>query len=117
MPRLAERLRRAEGERPAPPSGEVDKLDALAHDLVLAYDSGYEPALQRLREHFKQPALTWDEVRTRVRELLSAIPREQRPQAAMYDGYFAVPQARLLIARVSGFETWDALARYHRQEA
>jgi hypothetical protein len=45
----------------------------------------YEPALQRLREHFKPPALTWDEV-TRVRELLSAIPREQRPQAAMYDG-------------------------------
>ena len=115
MPRLAARLRRAEGEHPATPSDAVEKLDALAHDLVLAYDSGFEPALQRLREHFKRPALTWDEVRTRVREMLSAIPREQRPQAAMYDGYFAVPQARLLIARAGGFETWESLARYHQK--
>jgi hypothetical protein len=117
MPGLAARLRSAEGDSPAPPSGEVDKLDALAHDLVLAYDSGFEPALLRLRQHFHQPTLTWDEVRTRVREQLSAIPPDQRPQAAMYDGYFAVPQARLLIARASGFETWDALASYHRQDA
>jgi hypothetical protein len=115
MPRLAARLRGAEGAGSAPPSGELEKLDALAHDLVLAYDSGYEPALHRLREHFERPALTWDETRTHVRELLSAIPREQRPQAAMYDGYFAVPQARLLIARASGFETWESLARYHQK--
>jgi len=28
--------------------------------------------------------------------------------------HFSVPQARLLIARASGFETWEALARYHQ---
>jgi uncharacterized protein len=115
MPRLAARLREAESaHRTPPPSGEFEKLDALAHDLVLAYDSGFEPALQRLREHFDQPALTWDDLRKRVRELISAIPREQRPESAMYDGYFAVPQARLLIAHATGFDTWESLARYHQ---
>ena len=115
MPRLAARLRQADSaHRPAPPSGEFEKLDALAHDLVLAYDSGFEPAMQRLREHFVQPALTWDQLRKSVRALLSGIPREQRPESAMYDGYFAVPQARLLIARATGFDTWESLARYHQ---
>jgi len=114
MLRLAARLRRAEGARPAPPSGELEKLDSLAHDLVLAYDSGYQPALARLREHFNQPELSWDEVRVRVRQQLSAIPEEERRQDTMADVYFAVPQARLLIARATGFETWQSLARYHQ---
>jgi hypothetical protein len=114
MLRLAARLRKAETARPAPPSGELEKLDALANDLVLAYDSGFEPGMQRLREHFHQPALTWEEVRKRVRDLLAEIPPEQVPHRSQTDVYFAVPQARLLIARVSGFETWDALARYHQ---
>jgi len=112
--RLAARLRRAGGERPSPPAVELEKLDALAHDLVLAFDSGYEPALQRLREHFKRPTLTWDDVRTQVRGQLSAIPKEQHPNQSMVDVYFAVPQARLLIARATGFETWESLARYHQ---
>jgi ankyrin repeat protein len=114
MLRLAARLRQAETDRPAPPSGELEKLDALAHDLVRAYDSAFEPGMQRLREHFNQPGLTWDELRKRVRALLSALPPDQIPQSTQTDVYFAVPQARLLIARVSGFETWDALARYHQ---
>ena len=48
-----------------------------------------------------------------MRERLSAIPPEQLPNRTQTDVYFAVPQARLLIARASGFETWEALARYH----
>jgi hypothetical protein len=43
------------------------------------------------------------------------IPDDERPQNTQTDVYFSVPQARLLIARVSGFETWDALARYHQK--
>jgi ankyrin repeat protein len=111
--RLAARLRQGESARPAPPSGELETLDALAHDLVLAYESGFEPAIQRLQEHFKRE-LTWDELRNAVRERLSAIPPEQLPNRTQTDVYFAVPQARLLIARASGFETWEALARYHQ---
>jgi uncharacterized protein len=113
MLRLAARLRQGESARPAPTSGELEKLDALSHDLVLAFDSGFEPAMQRLRDHFKRE-LTWDELRKAVREQLSAIPPEQVPNRSQTDVYFAVPQARLLIARASGFETWDALARYHQ---
>ena len=113
MLRLAARLRQGEAARPAPPSGELEKLDALSRDLVLAYESGFEPAMQRLQEHFKFQ-LTWDELRKAVRERLSAIPPEQVPNRTETDVYFAVPQARLLIARVSGFETWEALARYHQ---
>ena len=113
MPRVAARLRQAEVHRPIPPSGQFETLDALSHDLVLAYDSGFEPALQRLRAHFNRE-LTWEELRNIVREQLSKIPREQRPQPAMYDSYFGVLEAQLLIARASGFDTWEALARYHQ---
>lgn len=113
MPRLAARLRQAESARPVPLSGELETLDALAHDLVLAYDSGFEPAMQRLSDHFKRQ-LTWDELRKAVREQLSSIPPEQVPARTQTDVYFAVPQARLLVARASGFETWDTLARYHQ---
>jgi ankyrin repeat protein len=116
LSRLAARLRQAEAERPPAPSGELETLDSLAHDLVLAYDSGYEPGLQRLRTHFNRPALTWEEVRTQVRNLLSAIPEDLRPNQSMVDVYFALPHARLVIARASGFETWESLARYHRHD-
>jgi hypothetical protein len=113
MLRLAARLRHGELARPRPPSGELETLDALAHDLVLAFDSGFEPAMQRLHGHFKRE-MTWDDLRKAVREQLSFIPPEQLPLRSPTDVYFAVPQARLLIARASGFETWDALARYHQ---
>jgi hypothetical protein len=106
----AGRLRRVEGPAPRVSHGKVDLYDSLAHDLVLAHDSGFEPALQRLRAHYGL-ALTWDELRAEVKDRLAAIPRHELPNPSMYAGYFALPEARLLVARRAGFDDWEALVK------
>src|SRR5262249_35152258 len=88
--------------------GQVDVYDGLAHDLVRAYDSGSEAALQRLSAHYGV-AVSWDQLRAAVKDLLAAIPEHERPDAPPIDPYFALPQARLLVARQAGFASWEAL--------
>jgi ankyrin repeat protein len=104
----AARLRRVERPAPRVTRSQVDVFDSLAHDLVLAYDSGSEPALQRLRAHYGL-ALTWDQLRAGVKDLLAAIPEPELPVTPPVDPYFALPQARLLVARQAGFKSWEAL--------
>jgi len=104
----AGRLRSVEGPAPQGRDGKVHLYDSLAHDLVLAHDSGFEPALQRLRTHYGL-AFTWDELRAGVKDRLAVIPRHELPNPSMYAGYFALPEARLLVARQAGFTSWEAL--------
>jgi ankyrin repeat protein len=104
------RLRSVERSVPRVPHEQVDVYDGLAHDLVLAYDSGSEPALQRLRTYYGI-ALTWDQLRAGVRDRMAAIPEDELPDAPLIDPYFALPQARLLVARQAGYQTWEALVQ------
>ncbi len=109
LPAAAARLRSVERPAPRVTHRQVDVFDGLAHDLVLAHDSGSEPALQRLRAHYGLP-LTWDQFRAGVKDQLAAIPEHELPDTPPADPYFALPQARLLVARHAGFKTWEALA-------
>jgi ankyrin repeat protein len=92
------------GEPAAPSSPDLASYDAVAHDLVVAFEVGDAAALARLQEHFHRP-FAWEELREGVRHRLSMVRRSERPQ-----GMFALPHARLLIARDAGFNDWLALA-------
>jgi ankyrin repeat protein len=58
--------------------------------------------MQRLMRHFGGN-LTWEQLRAAVRQRLEGLGAE-RPE-----GYFALPHARLLIAKQEGFDDWAAL--------
>ena len=60
--------------------------------------------MRRLQDHFGV-TFTWDELREGVRRELGAIPESEKPP-----GSFALPHARLLVARRAGFVNWQALA-------
>jgi ankyrin repeat protein len=103
MNRVARRLG-ATGDAATPAaSAQVETYDRLARDLVVAFEMGQPDALTRLRDHYGQ-TFTWQELRASVRQRLESIPAEEKP-----DGYFALPHARLLIARQAGFASWQAL--------
>ncbi len=103
MSRVARRLG-ATGDAPKPArSAQVETYDRLARDLVVAFEMGQSDALARLRDHYGQ-TFTWQELRAEVRQRLGGIPADEKP-----DGYFALPHARLLIARQAGFASWQAL--------
>ena len=107
MTKVAERLT-VPGLEPAEPatkrSANVEKYESLARDLVIAYEMGHAAPMQRLQDHFGL-TFAWDELRAGVRRELDAIPESEKPP-----GYFALPQARLLIARRVGFVSWQALS-------
>jgi hypothetical protein len=39
------------------------------------------------------------------------VPDSEKIKDGMYEGYFAIPHARLLIARHEGFDNWEAFAK------
>jgi len=88
----------------------LELYENLAKDLLVAYESGYPPAMERLFEHYGK-SLTWDELRAAVQSQLRGLPDSERPADGMYEGYFALPHARLIIARQAGFENWAAFAK------
>jgi ankyrin repeat protein len=103
MTAVVRRLGATEVEVAEPRSPDLERYDQLARDLVVAFEMGQEDALARLQSHYKQ-SFTWQELRAAVRQRLEAIPSGEKP-----DGYFALPHARLLIARQEGFASWRAL--------
>lgn len=117
MSDVAARLVAAAAERPSReaavpierPGPGLEPFESLAKDVVVAYE-GYPPAMQRLCEHYRR-ALAWNELRAAVQERLRAVLGPERPADGMYEGYFALPHARLLIAREAGFENWAELAK------
>ena len=86
-------------------STRLQPFEDLAQALVFAYETGHPASMQRLQEHTRT-SFTWDELRADVRARLAALGEGERP-----DGYFALPHARLLIARQAGNENWDALTK------
>jgi uncharacterized protein len=94
---------------PAPP--ELGRYEDLARDLLFAFESGHGSAIERVNEYWGGPR-DWQALRTLVRQRLQAIPEAQRP-----GGYFALPHARLLVARGNGYENWEALVAQLRTRA
>ena len=106
MTEIARRLA-VDGEPPAEPEpqeqpAQLARFEALAQDLVIAFERGNPDSMQRLMRQFGGE-VTWEQLRAAVRERLAKLG-DDRP-----DGYFALPHAQLLIARQAGFENWAAL--------
>ena len=99
----AARSSRPNEGHPAPRSTSLEKYEQLARDLTVAFESGEPSALQRLIDHYGRP-VTWEELREGVRARLTEIPASEVP-----DGYFALPHARLVIAREATFANWNEL--------
>lgn len=102
---IAEVLRKAEGgELPAAPS--VEEYERLANDLRLACRTGDPDALQRLRDYTRQ-SVTLEQLRDGVRESLG---KESRGEGQSVD--VSLDEARLLVARWLGFESWSRLTEW-----
>ena len=96
------------------PPRRVEHYDALVRDLIDAYGAGDPSALQRVIEYFRaERAVAWDrpphEVRVaRVRKAVLAQLGVRR-SADTTGTSLAPDDARRLIARAEGFESWEDL--------
>ena len=88
------------GDTGASPSKAVQEYEALADDLLFAFESGVAESLDRLQRHYRR-SFTHDELRAAVRERMAAIPEFERPP-----NYFSRDYARLLVAREAGYRSW-----------
>jgi ankyrin repeat protein len=92
------------------PGQRMQQYEELARDLVVAYETGYEPALKRFCEHYGR-SLGWEELRAAVQGRMRSMPESEKIADGMYEGYFALPHAQLLIARQEGFANWAELQK------
>src|SRR5262249_11829455 len=103
----AELLAAAESKPPAKPaipkSPEVDRYQALARNMVTAYDNGDDEAMQGIKEHFGRSFNVED-----VRAIVWRTTYKVR-QASGSAEAFQLAEAQELIARSSGFPNWPAL--------
>src|SRR5262245_19614968 len=83
-------------------SPEVQQQEQLARDMAAAYRTGDEDAARRLNDLFHS-VLSIDQIRRFIGDRLFHVPggRDRLAQ-------FGVADARLLVARLYGFEDWDA---------
>jgi hypothetical protein len=87
------------GTLPPPPT--VQLYEMLAEDLVKAYRSGDEDATRRLGKHFGiQRLARQDQVRSEVQRRLGLTGDRNE---------LALAEARALIARLHGFESWSQM--------
>jgi hypothetical protein len=99
-------LANAEASSPAPWSTlNAEGYEQLARDLVLAFDSRDESALQRLNAHYER-AYTFDDLWAEIwrrdhafRQRSSRVPKN----------YLHIDEARMLIAQDAGFGSWSKL--------
>jgi RNA polymerase sigma factor (sigma-70 family) len=99
------------------PVHKLEEYEALAQDLVEAYRSGDDAALQRVIDHFQlKRMMTWDQPSPAVRiERLRRHLRERLvagPDAVDESETLALSDAQLLIARSLGYESWAELANH-----
>jgi uncharacterized protein len=99
------------------PNHSMEEYETLARDLVEAYQSGDDAAMRRVIERFQlQRPLTWDRpprevqvarLRRGVQERLG-----RRSGAEDESATLDPADARLLVARSHGFESWEQLAKH-----
>jgi hypothetical protein len=96
-----------ESAAPERPTRTAEEYERLANDLVLAYDSRDQTALQRLNEFYHRSFTfddLWAEIWRRVyafRQRSSKVPKN----------YLRLAEAQTLIAQDAGFGSWAALMR------
>lgn len=96
-----------DGTGPALPLRTAEECERVASDMVLAFDSRDEAALQRLNEHYRRSFTfddLWAEIWRRVyafRQRSSRVPKN----------YLELAEARTVIAQDAGFGSWTALTR------
>ena len=82
----------------APP--DLERYEALARDLVAAYETGATAALERISQFSGRPALSWADLRAAV---------DERFEWWKIPAPFGLETSRLLVARQAGFDTWAEL--------
>jgi ankyrin repeat protein len=88
---------------PAATPRDLTTYEALAQDLVSAYDAGDAGSMRRLRDHFGVD-ITWARVRAIVPQQLERFGHPEKAGERL-----SASQARLLVARGSGFDSWTEL--------
>jgi Ankyrin repeats (3 copies) len=107
------RMLRLSESKGRPPAYDLKSLESLANDLVLACQSGEADAFGRVVDHFyiRRP-MAWDRPGETIRaSRLRRFVRERLglPQSEPTKDPLALSDARLLIARSYGFESWRDL--------
>jgi hypothetical protein len=102
------------------PGESVQRFEILTRDLVEAYRSGADDAVQRVMDHFHiERMLTWDRPSQaeRVARLRRAVRHKLgQPDAEHASDTLALADAELLIARSEGFENWPELVKHTEEE-
>jgi ankyrin repeat protein len=95
----------ATGPEPSAHAAQPDlaAYEKLAQHLLIAYETGDPESIRRLADHFGGP-LSWDQVRSIAPQQLVRIgvPEDQATDIDL-------AKARLLVACVSGYESWAEL--------
>jgi hypothetical protein len=89
-----------ESKGPMNKASSVEQYENLAQDVLAIYQSGDSDALQRLSDYTGQQG-TQEKLRSLVQGKLSK----------RSDADLSLPEAQLFVARVHGFEDWQALTR------
>jgi RNA polymerase sigma factor (sigma-70 family) len=102
-----------------PPVHGLEHYERLARDLVEASDSGDDVAFRHVMDHFRiERPLTWDQpsrservarLRRHAREHLGGPPNTGSEAEPL-----TLAEARGLIARSEGFESWPELVKHRR---
>jgi uncharacterized protein len=102
---IAEVLHKAEhGVLPGAPT--LEEYERLADDIRIACRTGDPDALQRIRRH-AQKSVTLEQLRAGVRQSLWKAPRGERQGVDV-----SLDEARLLVARWLGVESWSSLTEW-----
>ena len=100
---IVELLQRFKKDGSLPSTG-IEEYERLAHDLQEACGTGDAGAIDHLRQHFNLDRTpTQAEIQGRVRERLG------KSRDDMINTGLSLDEARLVISRLSGFESWEQL--------
>jgi fermentation-respiration switch protein FrsA (DUF1100 family) len=79
--------------------GDLEQFESLAQDLVFACESGHPSAIERLNQHYRR-RLTWDQLRTEVRERLNALDKSEKPAATSLSPHSTAHRVRRRLLRI-----------------
>jgi len=101
--------RRAESRSPLPRARTAAEYDRLASDLVLAFDSRDEAALQRLNEQYER-SFTFDDLWAEIWRRVYSF-RQRAFKGSNNNNTLQPAEAQTVIAQDAGFGSWKALTR------
>jgi hypothetical protein len=96
-----------EGASPVSPLRSAEEYERLASDMVLAFDSRDEAALQRLKVHYRR-SFTFDDLWAEIWRRVYAF---RQRSFKVPKNYLQLAEAQTVIAQDAGFGSWAALTR------